>query len=232
MFRWMTLLLLVLVSCNRQEKKLNEVFARREMSELATVEYSVTKIVKASDDQTWYKIGDRKILMSCSASIKAGIDLAAIKEENIEIDGKNINLVLPRAHVISLNIRPQDIRVEYQETGILRDPFNAEERDALMRQGEAQIRKSTENLGVLQTAETNASLFISNYLKSLGYERINCRAPAPLTRRRARPHRLPRGTRPSTHRSQPRGYRVCARVAPGAAATRGSTPSPVRSLAA
>lgn len=175
MFRWIPLLLLILVGCNRQEKKLNEVFALREMSELATVEYTVTKIVRASDDKTWYKIGDRKILMSCAAAIKAGIDLAGIKEENVKINGKNIDLILPRAHLISLNMKPQDIRVEYQETGILRDPFTSEERDALMRQGEAQIRRSTEGIGVLQTAETNASLFISNYLKSLGYERINIR---------------------------------------------------------
>ncbi len=167
--------ILLLLSCTSKKQRINEVFALREMSELATVEYSVTKIVRASDDQTWYKIGDRKILMSCSASIKAGIDLAGIKEENVEIDGKNINLVLPKAHVISLNMKPQDIKVEYQETGILRDPFTSEERDALMRQGEAQIRSSAESIGVLQTAETNASLFISNYLKSLGYERINIR---------------------------------------------------------
>ena len=169
------LVLLLLFSCKGKEKKMNEVFAMKDMSELATVEYTVTRIVKASDDQTWYKIGDRKILMSTSASIKAGIDLSQISEANVKIDGKSIDLVLPKAHIISLNMRPEDIRVEYQETGLFRDKFSTGERDILLRQGEEQIRNSTEALGVLQTAEANATLFMSNYLKSLGYERIRIR---------------------------------------------------------
>ena len=175
MYRLIVLIVIILASCKSKETKLNEVFALKEMSELATVEYTVTKIVRASDDKTWYKLGDRKILMSCSARIKAGIDLSEITEANVQIEGKKIELVLPRAHVISFNMRPEDIHVEYQETGVFRDKFSAEERDMLMRQGEKQIRNSTEALGVLQTAETNASLFMSNYLKSLGYKRINIR---------------------------------------------------------
>lgn len=154
---------------------MNEVLAFKEMSELATVEYIVTKIVKADDNRTWYKVGDRKILMSCEASIKAGIDFSAIDEGDVTIDGKSISLVLPKAHLISLNIRPEDVRVEYEETGFFRDDFSTAERDALLIQGEKQIKNSVEALGVLTAAETNASLFISNYLKTLGYNRINIR---------------------------------------------------------
>ena len=83
MYRLIFLLLILLVSCKSRETRMNEVFALKEMSELATVEYTVTKIVKANDDKTWYKLGDRKILMSCSARIKAGIDLSVITERSI-----------------------------------------------------------------------------------------------------------------------------------------------------
>ena len=176
MMRTLTFFILtgLLISCKR-ENRINEVFALREMNELATVEYIVTRIIRASDDQTWYKIGDRKILMSCEASVKAGIDMSAIREENISIEGKSISLVLPRAHLVSINIKPEDIKVEYEETGIFRDNFSSAERDQLMAQGEAQIRRSVDSLGVLQTAETNASIFVSNYLKQLGYDRIQIR---------------------------------------------------------
>lgn len=167
-------LLLMLFSCNRGKEK-SEVLALKEMSELATVEYIVTKIVRADDHQTWYKVGDRKILMSCEASIKAGIDFSEIGEEDVSIEGKSISMVLPKAHMISMNIKPEDVRVEYTETGFFRDDFSAGERDALLAQGERQINNSVEALGVLAAAETNASLFISNYLKTLGYTRINIR---------------------------------------------------------
>lgn len=166
--------LLLLFSCNGEKEK-TEVLALKEMSELATVEYIVTKIVRADDNKTWYKVGDRKILMSCEASIKAGIDFSQISGADISIDGKSISMVLPKAHLISMNIRPEDVRVEYTETGFFRDDFSTGERDALLAQGERQIRNSVETLGVLAAAETNASLFISNYLKTLGYNRINIR---------------------------------------------------------
>jgi CRISPR/Cas system-associated protein Csx1 len=172
------LLLFFLFSCGNKQKEINEVLAFKEMSELATVEYIVTKIVKAEDNQTWYKVGDRKILMSCEASIKAGIDFSVINEGDVTIDGKSISIVLPKALLISMNIRPEDVRVEYVETGFFRDDFSAADRDALLTQGERQIKNSAESLGVLTTAETNASLFISNYLKTLGYNRINIRFSA------------------------------------------------------
>jgi hypothetical protein len=101
--------------------------------------------------------------------------MTAIRTENITIEGKSISLVLPKAHLVSINIKPEDIKVEYQETGLFRDNFSAAERDQLMAQGETQIAKSVDSLGVLQTAETNASLFVSNYLKQLGYDRIHIR---------------------------------------------------------
>jgi hypothetical protein len=168
------LLILLLFSCTRKDPR-TEVLALREMSELATVEYVVTKIIRANDNKTWYKIGERKILMSCEASVKAGIDFSKIGEDDITIEGKSIRMVLPKAHLISLNIDPGDVRVEYTETGLFRDKFSAGERDALLAQGEKQIRNSAEVLGVMEAAEANASLFLSNYLKMLGYERINIR---------------------------------------------------------
>ena len=65
-------LLIFLSSCERkkdviakltlQEKMNAKVAELTEMSELGTVEYTVTKVVKASDDAKWYQFGDRKIL--------------------------------------------------------------------------------------------------------------------------------------------------------------------------
>ena len=176
MRKWVFLSGLVLLfSCKQKEKAIDAVLQLKELSELATVEYTITKIIKASDDQTWYKIGDRKILMSCQAGIKAGIDLSTIKAEDIAIDGDNISLKLPNATILSMNIRPEDIRTEYQEVGILRSDYTAAERNQLMSQGESQIRNSIEATGILRTAESNASLFIGQFLRQLGYKKIDIR---------------------------------------------------------
>ena len=166
---------LSLLSCNRKKIAEQEILALKNMSDLATVEYVVTKIIKTNDNKDWYKIGDRKILMSCQATIKAGIDFAKIEVADIAIDGDEVTLNLPPAKMISLNIRPEDIKVEFQEVGVLRQNFNQSEKDFLLSQGESQIRSSVEAIGVLKTAETNATIFLTQFLKQLGYKKITVR---------------------------------------------------------
>ncbi len=166
------ILLLCVAGCSRKEKA-PDVLALKEMSELATVEYTVTKIIKASDNKTWFKIGDRKILMSCEAHIKAGIDMSAINKNSFKIQDKNIEVTLPQPKIISLSIPPEAIKTEYEEVGVFRDKFKTEDRDALAAQAERQIKSAVDSLGILTQAKVNTSMFVSNFLKRLGYENIS-----------------------------------------------------------
>ncbi len=177
MFRFPAIIaaLSVMIACKNNRQPGVEVLALKEMNELVTVEYVVNKIIKANDNTTWYKPGDRKILMTCEATLKAGIDFSVITPENISVSGQDISLVLPRASLFSVSIRPEDIKVAYEEVGVFRSGFNAAERDALAAQAQQQITQSVDSLGVLSTAETNASLFVSNFLKKMGYRRISIR---------------------------------------------------------
>lgn len=165
----------VFITCGCAQKKTpknQEILALKEMNELVTVEYVVNKIIKATDDKTWYKVGDRKILMTCEATVKAGIDFSKINTDNININNKEIMLTLPHATLFSINIKPEDIKVAYEEVGALRNNFSSQERNVLAAQAQTQIQSSADSLGVLQTAETNASLFVSNFLRNLGYEKV------------------------------------------------------------
>jgi Protein of unknown function (DUF4230) len=161
------------ISCSKSPAEQKQsILALREMSDLVTVEYVVTKIIKANDNQTWYKAGDRKILMSCRASIKAGIDLSAIQADNINLTDKSITLQIPPAKIIALDMPAENIVVEYQDIDLFRSPFKAGERDALAAQAEAQIRSGTEAMGLLQSAEANAKQVLTDFLKRLGYTDI------------------------------------------------------------
>ncbi len=168
------ILLFLLAACNKPapvEERPN-VLTLKEMSDLATVEYTVTKIIKASDNKTWFKVGDRKILMSCTAYIKAGIDMSEITTGSFKINGKTINVTLPPPKIITLNIPPEAIRTEYEEVGALRDKYSAADRDALAAQAETDIRNSIDSMGILNQAKVNTSLFVTNFLKNLGYQNI------------------------------------------------------------
>lgn len=164
----------VFLSCSKPSQDKKElIYSLQEMSDLATVEYTVTKIIKANDNKTWFKLGARKILMSSEAQIKAGIDLSHLSEKDFEIDGKNIRVKLPAPKLISLSIPAEKISVEYEKVSLFRDPFATAERDRLAAQAETSIRNSLGALGIFEQARINASLFISNFLQRLGYQNIS-----------------------------------------------------------
>jgi hypothetical protein len=87
---------------------------------------------------------------------------------------------LPEPKIISLSIPPEKIKVEFEETSLFRDPYQSNERDQLATQAEMQIRNSINSLGILQQAKASTSLFVSNFLKRLGYENIHITYTNPL----------------------------------------------------
>ena len=148
-----------------------EIEAISQMRELSLVEYRVRKIVKANDEGEWYKIGDRKILLSCTAYLKAGIDLSGFSAENVDInrlDG-SVTVTVPHAKLLSLDMPASEIREEYDHVTMLRQSFTAEERNALLRQGEKQIRSSVPSLGILEKAEENARRFFESVFTKMGF---------------------------------------------------------------
>ena len=151
-----------------------EIEAISRMRELSLVEYRVRKIVKANDEGEWYKIGDRKILLSCTAYLKAGIDLSGFSAENVDInrlDG-SVTVTVPHAKLLSLDMPASEIREEYDHVTMLRQSFTAEERNALLRQGEKQIRSSVPSLGILEKAEENARRFFESVFTKMGFTSV------------------------------------------------------------
>ncbi|MES2646302.1 MAG: DUF4230 domain-containing protein [Bacteroidota bacterium] len=160
-------------SCRKKmPDNVETVLALQNLQSLATVEYTITKVVKANDNLDWYKPGDRKILFTCQASVKAGIDLAAIQPGDIEIDGKKISIQLPQPKILTVNMPPENIKLAYSEVGLFRSDFTNAEKDALVAQAEKQIWNAGETAGIIAQARLNTQTFLNNYLLQLGFEKI------------------------------------------------------------
>ena len=157
-----------------EETVQREIEAISAMKQMSLVEYRVRKIVKADDDGEWYKIGERKILLSCTAYLKAGIDLSDFGPDDVDIDwtGERVSVTIPHAILLSLDIPAAEIRQEYDHVTMLRSSFTAEERNALLRQGEKQIRDSVPSLGILPKAEENARKFFESVFAKMGFTTV------------------------------------------------------------
>jgi hypothetical protein len=79
---------------------------------------------------------------------------------------------LPPPQLISLNIPPESIQVVYSDVGVFRDPFTTGEMNAIMRTAESQIRKQIESLDINTTARTNATAFLTRFLRNAGFTEI------------------------------------------------------------
>ena len=157
-----------------EEKAAKEIEALSSVKELGLVEYRVRKIVKANDEGEWYKLGERKILFSCTAYLKAGIDLGTFSLSDVDMDRETgtVTVTLPHATLLSVNIPASEIRQEYDQVTLLRSSFSAQERNLLLRQGERQIRESVPSLGILEKAEENATLFFTSLFSKMGFSTI------------------------------------------------------------
>lgn len=151
----------------------NPVFQLREMGQLATTEYELSKVVRARDEDTWYKVGERRMLVSCRAQIKAGIDLSQIRDIDIQADGDRISIKLPPPQILTFSIPPENIKVVYSDVGPFRSPFSQAETNAIMQQAERQIRRQADSLNILQQAQEGAAVFVRNFFQQAGYKEVD-----------------------------------------------------------
>ena len=173
---YFAILIMFLVSCNKpmeEENPVEKVIKIKDLNQLGTVEFKVSKIISSDDDLTWYKIGNRKILFSCEAVIKAGIDFSKLKKEDISIDNKLVSLKLPKAEIIYIKIDHNNIKEEYKEIDWQRSQFTNKEKDEILVLGEKSIKEAIPSMGILTAAESNAKLFLSSYLKASGFKDVS-----------------------------------------------------------
>lgn len=178
-------LVFLLSACELMPQSKEIVYDIREIGTLSTTEYTVAKVVKLDDEhgiweiwekwddiRSWTKFGDRKILISCRAKIKAGIDLSKIRKEDIKINGNSINIVVPTAEVSEFSMEPKYIKTEVESVSWFRDHFTQKEKNEFLKQGEKAIREDIENSGIYSNAEYEAELFINDFYKRQGFERV------------------------------------------------------------
>jgi hypothetical protein len=144
----------------------------RELGQLATVEMEVAKVIRARDEDTWYKIGERRMLLSCRARVKAGIDLSQMKESDIERGENSIRVKLPPPQLISFSMPPENIKVAYTEIGPFRDRFSTAETDFILEQAEKQIRRQVDSLNILPRARQGAITFVTRFFVQAGIEQV------------------------------------------------------------
>ncbi|MEN8119905.1 MAG: DUF4230 domain-containing protein [Bacteroidota bacterium] len=168
-------LILISVSCFRSEPDRAMVISKlKNSAKLATVEYIVTKVISAKDHNWFAK--DAYFFAETEATIKAGIDLDKLKDEDIQIDGSKINVLLPPIEILNFSYPAEGFRVieKYSdEAAIFKwNSISVAIKDDLYRQGEADIRQNIDDLRIINTAQRNTRVLLTKILNLSGFEEI------------------------------------------------------------
>lgn len=171
----------LLHSCQKSAPELQEAAAVDRVQlmtatgELATVEYTVSKIIKAKEC-TWWKIGEKRVLFKCNAYLEAGVDMTTFDDSKTLIDSTAmaITVTLPKVKLLSFRMPFEEIKLVESESTGLRHEFTAVERQLLLQQGEQAIRADVASgkYALLADAERNTRIFFERLLTRLGYKSV------------------------------------------------------------
>ena len=169
-------LTLVLPGCQRNDRAL-VVGKIQAASDLATTEFTVDKIVHGTKTKKFLwkiKLGEARFLAYSKARIKAGVDLSAISEEDVDIQDNKIKLVLPPIKVVNFSYPAKDFTLDIGISDLkkLFVKIDVEDQEELFRQAEIDIRDNLEFMGIVETTQKNTRLLLTNLLNSLGYEEV------------------------------------------------------------
>ena len=174
-FAWHIFVVVILALSCSEEKQVDpdSVYEIRNIGQLSTSEYTVGKIVKLDKTgEEWYKFGERRILISCKAKIKAGIDLSKLSKDDIKVKGKTIEINLPPAEITSFTMDPKFIHTEMESVSGFRDQFTQQEKNDFLQQGEEAIKEDINQTSILKDAEENAKTFVEDFYKEMGFEKV------------------------------------------------------------
>lgn len=146
-----------------------------EVGNLTSVEYLNTVVIERERPKSG--IGqvipgtDRLVLMAVG-KIHAGVDLQKIKASDVQINGKAIRIVLPRASILAVELQPADSRIFESDRTWLYSEYEGLELEALDEAKQKLRDNSSHNVKMLELAEKMARLQLTELLRKLGYEQI------------------------------------------------------------
>ena len=153
----------------------------QECSRLYTTEYHIHKIITHNDEMkvsgSFMKkdfsvnlpLGERRIAIPMTATIKAYIDLSSFDAKNIQRSGKQLIITLPDPKIVltSTKIDHQEVK---KYVALTRQNFSDAELTNYEAQGRKQILNAIPQMGIIEEAQKSAARQLVPIFTQLGYK--------------------------------------------------------------
>ena len=152
-----------------------------ECSRIYTTEYHIHKIITHDDEMkvsgSFMKkdfsvnlpLGERRIAIPMTATIKAYIDLSSFDAKNVQRHGKQIIITLPDPKIV-LTSTKIDHREVKKYVALTRQNFSDAELTNYEAQGRKQIINAIPQMGIIEEAQKSAARQLVPIFTQLGYK--------------------------------------------------------------
>jgi hypothetical protein len=145
----------------------------RELSYLTTVEFTINSVVETERRTSVAWLGEMvtdRLLMRAVGKVQVGIDLAQVRE--VEIDGSRIQFVAPQPVVTSVELLPEESRIYDQEQIVFLSQAAGMETEALEKARQQLRREVAENESMMKLAQQFARLQLTEFLRKAGFTEV------------------------------------------------------------
>jgi Protein of unknown function (DUF4230) len=146
----------------------------QDLNQLATVRWRESVVVTRQSGGTELErfLTGEKVLLVATGDVEAGVNLASLGRDDVQVDGKKVTIRLPKPEVLSTSLDEDKTRVYDRDFGLL----NLRPDDDLVEEARAEavdrIEQSARDEDILDQANQNAEDSIRAFVTSLGFEEV------------------------------------------------------------
>lgn len=146
----------------------------RALGRLETAKFIMQTVIDLHREPAtvWEEIfGTDKLLLVAAGEVVAGFDLTLIAQQDINVRGDRVTIVLPPPQILYSKLDNDQTYVYEQKTGLFRQPDKTLEGEARQLAEQAMLDRALEG-EILRQAEANGKLHLEAFLRSLGFTEI------------------------------------------------------------
>jgi hypothetical protein len=143
------------------------------LSQLQTSKYTLEKILDAERTRRYVPsfLAGEKLLFVAHGEVVAGLDLARVGEDDLQMTGDSLSIRLPEPRILLSKVDNERSHVYERETGLLSRPDKDLETQ-VRTEAERQIREAALESGILADARKNGEQSLRALLSLAGYKDI------------------------------------------------------------
>jgi hypothetical protein len=155
----------------------------RELAELTTM-VSIDEVVVDSTRPATPSIArilqnplgpqEDRLVLVCRGSVKAGVDLQKLSEQDLFREKDSVRITLPRAVITEVLVNPSGTET-FIETG----EWNTSAFSALVQKAGMKMRDRAISEGIVGKADQRARLLVENLLRQSGFQKISVQTKYP-----------------------------------------------------